>query len=180
MVFRYAVNTGRAERDPSMDLLGALTAPQVNHRATIVDPKSIGALLRAIDGFDGQPTTHAALRLAAYLFVRPGELRHAEWKEFDLDAEVWTIPAENMKMRRLWKNSARRRHLVRSDALASNQRRIFCLRGERAAGEDCARPISRTLTFVQKRYHEANQRMVLGPATQLLPNLLPVGCCRNS
>ena len=57
----------------------------MSHRATIVDPTGIGALLRAIDGFDGQPTTRAALRLAAYVFVRPGELRHAEWKEFDLD-----------------------------------------------------------------------------------------------
>ena len=70
MVFRYAIATGRAERDPSMDLRGALTAPQVNHRPAIVDPAGIGALLRAIDGFDGQPTTRAALRLAAYVFVR--------------------------------------------------------------------------------------------------------------
>jgi len=67
MVFRYAIATGRAERDPSIDLRGALTTPQVSHRATIVDPKSIGALLRAIDGFDGQSTTRAALRLAAYV-----------------------------------------------------------------------------------------------------------------
>jgi integrase len=100
MVFRYAIATGRAERDPSMDLRGALTTPQVNHRPTIVDPAHIGALLRAIDGFDGQPTTRAALRLAGYVFVRPGELRHAEWKEFDLDAAVWSIPAKKMKMRR--------------------------------------------------------------------------------
>jgi integrase len=100
MIFRYAIATGRAERDPSVDLRGALTAPRVNHRATIIDPKSIGALLRAIDGFDGQPTTRAALRLAAYVFVRPGELRQAEWKEFGLDAAVWSIPAEKMKMRR--------------------------------------------------------------------------------
>ena len=100
MVFRYAIATGRAERDPSMDLRGVLTAPQVNHRATMVDPKSIGGLLRAIDGFDGQPTTRAALRLAAYVFVRPGELRQAEWTEFDLDTAVWSIPAEKMKMRR--------------------------------------------------------------------------------
>ena len=100
MVFRYAIATGRAERDPSMDLRGALTTPQVSHRATIVDPIAIGALLRAIDGFDGQPTTHAALRLAPYVFVRPGELRQAEWAEFDLDGAVWSIPAEKMKMRR--------------------------------------------------------------------------------
>ena len=100
MVFRYAIATGRAERDPSLDLRGALTAPQVNHRPTIVDPVGVGALLRAIDGFDGQSTTRAALRLAAYVFVRPGELRHAEWKEFDLQTAVWSIPAEKMKMRR--------------------------------------------------------------------------------
>jgi integrase len=100
MVFRYAIATGRADRDPSMDLRGALTMPPVNHRATIIDPLGIGALLRAIDGFDGQPATCAALRLAPYVFVRPGELRHAEWNEFDLDAAVWSIPAEKMKMRR--------------------------------------------------------------------------------
>jgi integrase len=100
MVFRYAIATGRAERDPSGDLRGALTTHQVTHRAAIVEPAAIGALLRAIDGFDGQPTTRAALRLAAYVFVRPGELRHAEWKEFDLDAALWSIPAEKMKMRR--------------------------------------------------------------------------------
>jgi integrase len=100
MVFRYAIATGRAERDPSADLRGALTVHRVSHRATIVDPAGIGALLRAIDGFDGQSTTRAALRLAAYVFVRPGELRHAEWKEFDLDSGVWSIPAEKMKMRR--------------------------------------------------------------------------------
>jgi hypothetical protein len=100
MVFRYAIATGRAERDPSTDLRGALTTPQVNHRATIVDPIAIGGLLRAIDGFDGQPTTEAALRLAPYVFVRPGELRQAEWVEFDFDAALWSIPAKKMKMRR--------------------------------------------------------------------------------
>jgi integrase len=100
MVFRYAIATGRAERDPSMDLRGALTTPPVSHRASVVDPVAIGALLRAIDGFDGQPTTHAALRLAPYVFVRPGELRYAEWSEFDLDAAVWSVPVVKMKMRR--------------------------------------------------------------------------------
>ncbi len=100
MVFRYAIATGRAERDPSLDLRGALTTPQVSHRATIVDPIAIGALLRAIVGFDGQPTTQAALRIAPYVFVRPGELRQAEWAEFDLAGAVWSIPAKKMKMRR--------------------------------------------------------------------------------
>ena len=100
MVFRYAIATGRAERDPSVDLRGALTTPQVKHRATIIEPTAIGALLRAIEGFDGQPTTLAALRLAPLVFVRPGELRHAEWKEFDFDKAEWVIPAEKMKMPR--------------------------------------------------------------------------------
>ena len=100
MVFRYAIATGRAERDPSLDLRGALTAPTVRHRATILEPTAIGALLRAIEGYDGQQTTRAALRLAPLVFVRPGELRQAEWKEFDLDKAEWVIPAEKMKMRR--------------------------------------------------------------------------------
>jgi integrase len=100
MVFRYAIATGRAERDPSTDLRGALTAPKVSHRSAIVDPTGIGALLRAIEGFDGQPTTRAALRLAPLVFVRPGELRHAEWVEIDLQAAEWRIPVAKMKMRR--------------------------------------------------------------------------------
>jgi integrase len=100
MVFRYAISTARAERDPSVDLRGALTSPTVKHRAAIIEPMAIGALLRAIDGFDGFATTRAALRLAALFFVRPGELRHAEWKEFDFEKAEWIIPAEKMKMRR--------------------------------------------------------------------------------
>ena len=98
-VFRYAISTGRAERDPSADLRGALTAPRVKHRAAVTDPKAIGAMLRAIDGYNGQPITLAALRLAPLLFVRPGELRRAEWSEFDLDGAEWRIPAAKMKMR---------------------------------------------------------------------------------
>ena len=98
-VFRYAISTGRAERDPSADLRGALTAPRVKHRAAVTDPTAIGAMLRAIDGYNGQPITLAALRLAPLLFVRPGELRRAEWSEFDLDGAEWRIPAAKMKMR---------------------------------------------------------------------------------
>jgi integrase len=100
MVFRYAIATGRAERDPSADLRGALTTPTVNHRAAILEPKAIGALLRAIDGFAGYAATALALRLAPLVFVRPGELRHAEWKEFDFNNAEWRILAEKMKMRR--------------------------------------------------------------------------------
>ena len=93
-----------ARRGPNVihtnDLRGALTTPKVNHRAAILEPTAIGALLRAIDGFDGHRMTAIALRLAPLVFVRPGELRHAEWKEFDVDNAEWRIPAEKMKMRR--------------------------------------------------------------------------------
>jgi integrase len=99
-VFRYAIATGRAERDPSVDLRGALITPTVTHRATIVEPNAVGALLRAIEGFEGQPTTRYALQLAPLVFVRPGELRKAEWTEFNLTDAEWRIPASKMKMRR--------------------------------------------------------------------------------
>lgn len=99
-VFRYGIATGRATRDPSTDLRGALTVPKVKHRAAVTEPKAIGALLRAIDGYEGHATTRAALRLAPLVFTRPGELRTAEWSEFDLEQGVWSIPAAKMKMRR--------------------------------------------------------------------------------
>ena len=101
MVFRYAIATGRAERDPSVDLRGALTAPKVIHRSAIVDPADMGALLRAIEDYEGLPLTKAALKLAPLVFVRPGELRKAEWAEFDLEHAEWRIPPAKMKMRRL-------------------------------------------------------------------------------
>jgi integrase len=100
MIFRYAIATGRATRDIALDLRGALTTPKVNHRAAITDPKELGALLRAIEGYSGQPTTRLALQLSALLFVRPGELRHARWKEIDFEKAVWTVPAATMKMKR--------------------------------------------------------------------------------
>jgi integrase len=100
MVFRYAIATGRAERDPTLDLRGALTTPKVKHRAAIVDPTAIGGLLRAIDGYDGYRVVQKALQFAALVFVRPGELRHAEWAEIDFAKAEWRIPADKMKMRR--------------------------------------------------------------------------------
>lgn len=99
-VFRYAIATGRAERDITSDLKGALTTPKVKHRPAILDPKGVGELLRAIDGFQGQRTIKMALKLAPHVFVRPGELRHAEWDEFDFEANIWTIPDHKTKMRR--------------------------------------------------------------------------------
>lgn len=100
MVFRYAIATGRATRDISLDLRGALATPRVRHRAAITEPSAVGALLRAIDGYTGQPTTRMALQLSALVFVRPGEIRHARWREFDISEAVWNIPAETMKMDR--------------------------------------------------------------------------------
>jgi integrase len=100
-VLRYATATGRADRDVTHDLRGALSPVPTKHRAAIVDPKKVGELLRAIDGYEGQPSVAYALRLAPLLFVRPGELRAAEWTEFDVDAKepVWRIPAQKMKTR---------------------------------------------------------------------------------
>ncbi len=99
-VFRYAIATGRAEADPTSALKGALTTPTVRHRAAIIEPKAFGGVLRAIASYEGAPETRAALELLALTFVRPGELRAAEWVEFDLDAAVWSIPGEKMKMKR--------------------------------------------------------------------------------
>ncbi|AMJ63062.1 tyrosine-type recombinase/integrase [Bosea sp. PAMC 26642] len=99
-VFRYAIATARASNDPTFALRGALIAPTVTHHAAITAAKEVGGLLRAIDVFMGQPATRAALQLMALLFPRPGEVRNAEWTEFDLDSALWTIPPERMKMRR--------------------------------------------------------------------------------
>lgn len=99
-VFRYAIATGRAERDPSADLRGALPPVKEKHYASITDPKAIGELLRAVENYRGSFITQCALRLAPQVFVRPGELRKAEWVEFNLEAAEWRIPAERMKLDR--------------------------------------------------------------------------------
>jgi integrase len=111
-VLRYAIATGRAQRDISSDLHGALITPKVQHRAAIVEPRKLGALLRAIETYEGQPHIGIALRLAPHVFVRPGELRQAEWAEFDFEAKIWTIPASKMKMGRAHKVPLSRQVLV--------------------------------------------------------------------
>lgn len=98
-ILRYGIATGRCQRDIAADLKGALTKENEQHRAAITDPRKAGELLRAIDGYQGSLIALCALRLAPLLFVRPGELRHAEWSEIDLDRGEWNIPAEKMKMR---------------------------------------------------------------------------------
>jgi integrase len=98
-VFRWAILEGKAETDPTGALRGAVKRVKHKHHAAITDPAKIGQLLRDIDGFNGQPVTHAALKLAPLVFVRPGELRGAEWPEFDLDGAMWRIPGARMKMK---------------------------------------------------------------------------------
>ncbi|MCF6321994.1 MAG: integrase arm-type DNA-binding domain-containing protein [Rhizobiaceae bacterium] len=99
-VFRYAIATARAENDPTFGLRGALITPVVSHRAAFTDKESYGGLLRAVWSYEGAPETCAGLKLMAFLYPRPGELRQAEWSEFDLENAVWEIPKERMKTRR--------------------------------------------------------------------------------
>jgi len=96
-VFRYAIAAGKAQHDPTIALRGALAPVKPGHHAAVTEPKAFGALLRAIDGYAGEPVSCAALKLLPLVFVRPGELRLAEWAELDLDGATWTIPGRRMK-----------------------------------------------------------------------------------
>lgn len=100
-IFRYAVATGRAEYDPTFALKGALTPYRSKNMASIVKPDEVAALLRAIDGYSGHFVVLCALKFAPLVFVRPGELRHAEWQEIDFEKSEWKIPAGKMKMKRV-------------------------------------------------------------------------------
>lgn len=96
-VFRHAIGLGHASRDITTDLRGLLEAPTVAHHASLTDPAAVGALLRAIDGYTGREVTRLALKLAPLVFVRPGELRHAQWDDVDLENAQWRIAAQRMK-----------------------------------------------------------------------------------
>ena len=98
-VFRFGVQHGYCTSDPTRDMKGAIQLPIPEHRAALTDPVKLGELLRAIDAYEGTPTVRAALALAPLVFLRRGELRKAEWAEFDLDGAVWTVPAARMKGR---------------------------------------------------------------------------------
>lgn len=98
-VFRYGAATARAANDPALLLLGALTSASVKHFAAITDPVEFGGLLRAIEGYQGDPSVMNALKLTPHVFQRPGEIRQMEWCELDFDKAVWTIPVARMKMR---------------------------------------------------------------------------------
>lgn len=110
-VFRYGVQTGRCERSPVTDLHGALKPIVVKHMAAVLEPAKAGELLRAIDGYTGQPMTRAALALSALLFQRPGNIRQMEWAWIDLDKAMLTIPSQDMK-RRLAQKLNGRPHFV--------------------------------------------------------------------
>lgn len=101
VIFRYAIGTNRATRDPSADIRSreVFAKPVKGNYAAIIEPKQIAELMRAIDAFEGSFVVKSALRLAPLVFVRPGELRKAEWSEIDLEAKEWNIPAEKMKMK---------------------------------------------------------------------------------
>lgn len=96
-VFRYAIATGRAERNPAADLTGALEQPRTIHFAALTEPVKIGELLRVIDAYQGAPVTIAALKLAPLVFVRPGELRSAKWADIDLDSAQWRYTASKTR-----------------------------------------------------------------------------------
>lgn len=106
-VFRYGVRTGKCDSDPARDLVGAFKTHTVKHMAAVLDPASAGALLRAIEGYSGQPTTKAALQLSALLFQRPGNIRSLEWAWIDLDQGMLTIPSEAMKRTKAGKLNGR-------------------------------------------------------------------------
>ena len=99
LIFRYAIATGRAERDTAADLRGALKTRSHTPRAAITEPKAIGGLLRAIDDFPGTFIVRSGLQLLALTFLRPSEVRLGEWTEIDFDEKLWRIPAKRMKMR---------------------------------------------------------------------------------
>jgi len=98
-IFRYARACDKADTDPTVDVSGFILPAKVKHRAAIIEPDGIAGLLRSIDGYEGTFIVKCALQLAPLFFVRPGELRHAEWAEIDFESALWSIPAERMKMR---------------------------------------------------------------------------------
>ncbi len=98
-IFGYAAKKGYSQGDPTARLCEYMPSKKVEHHAAIIEPKAVGGLLRAIDGYQGHLVTKCALRIAPMVFVRPGELRKAEWAEINFDKAEWNIPAERMKMR---------------------------------------------------------------------------------
>jgi integrase len=147
-VFRYAVATGRAERDPTRDLRGALRPFLTRHMPAITDPKRVGDLLRAIHVYEGMPVTRAALRLAPLVFVRPGELRYAQWAEFDLDGAMWRIPSARMKRKLQDKASGPDHFVPLSRQAVEVLKELRPLTGHRAHVFPCTRGQGRPMSEV--------------------------------
>jgi len=148
-VFRYAIATGRAPRDPSADLRGALAPERERHFGALTKPADVAALIRAIDGYCGSFVVKCALRFTALTFARPGEIRKAEWSEIDLTEEIWRIPAERMKMRRehLVPLSRQTTELLRElYPLTGNGRYLF------TNGRAISRPMSENAIIAALRY----------------------------
>ncbi len=151
-VFRYAVATARAKSDPAVLLLGAVAAPRPRHLAAIIDAKRAGDLLRAIDAYSGQPVTRLALTLSPHVFVRPGELRRAEWAEIDFTGAIWRIPAARMKKRREHVVPLSRQSLAileQARALTGSGRHVFPAMGkhDRPMSENTATAALRRMGF---------------------------------
>ena len=158
-VFRYGIATGRCERNPAPDLHGALMPVNVKHMAAVLDAESAGKLMRSIFDYEGQPSTRAAMELSALLFQRPGNIRHMEWTEIDLDAGLWTIPADKMK-RTIYGKTNGRPHFVplapraiqvlkELKPLTGHGRYVFpsLLTGERAMSENTIRTALRRMGY---------------------------------
>ena len=161
LVFRYAIATGHAERDPVPDLREALAHPIKRHYAAIADPLKLGELLRAIESYGGHPATRAALKLAALVFQRPGNVLAMRWPDLDLDAGTWTIPSEDMKRTRQAKATGAA-HVVPLATQAVETRRelqpltgagLYCFPNQRSRG----RPMSNVTM------NAAMRRMGFGP-----------------
>lgn len=138
-IFRYAVSTRRAQRDVTADLRGALAKVNSKNLPAITEPAKVAELLRAIEGFEGSPEVKYALKLAPLVFVRPGELRKAEWSEIDLDGATWEIPAAKMKMKKP--------HIVPLSAQAvSILKSIYPLTGSGKYVFPCCRSVARPMS----------------------------------
>lgn len=160
-VFRYGIQTGRCERNPAADLQGALKPVIVKHMAALLDPIKVGELLRAIDGYSGQPVTKAALELSALLFQRPGNIRQMEWAWVDLEAAMLTIPSMDMKRKRHHKLNGRPHFVPLApqaiailrdlQTLTGHGRYVFpsLLTGERSMSENTVNAALRRLGFTR-------------------------------
>jgi integrase len=169
-VFRYGIATARVSNDPTFGLRGAIIAPKITHRAALTEWESFSKLIESIWAYTGSTETRTAMKLMALLYPRPGELRQAEWTEFDLDKATWTIPEERAKMRRVHRKPL---PPMAVDILREQQRRTGNLRLVFPSSTSLERPISEnTLNQALRRMgfekHEATSHGFRATASTLL------------